>query len=353
MSVDLISEPKEDDMFYRDDIFIPIIRGSLLDISQMTDSLPENRADILDLRSKEESIVLPIRDSFYHFMHDQVGLAIKAIEKNPGIRIYFNVPDNLHDRIKKSEESGLQFISFFFKALKDAEIAYDLIDLSKYNGIIINNFHVLLDIPTSGNKPEKVFNFYKKYIVNDATVPHRMVYLSRRHITDRSYVNDRAAFTKEAGTLDDHRIDNHDEIDNFFRGLGFEIIIPEIDFKNFEDQIKYFHDVKVLVSATSSGLSNAIFMQPGQTVIEIESPITVIVNETKNDTLSDIIQGPNENSVFQLELHNFYKTISFYKNHLYLAIPNQTKNSEDIIRFISTHDVSNKILFKHNNNIVK
>jgi capsular polysaccharide biosynthesis protein len=83
-------------------------------------------------------------------------------------------------------------------------------------------------------------------------------------------------------------------------------------FESLKDEIAYFHDVSVFAGFTGSGLTNSMFMNPGQTVIEIVCPIK----------FSD---DPS------YEIHNFYKTISMLKKHKYVAISNINNSKENLL----------------------
>jgi hypothetical protein len=80
-----------------------------------------------------------------------------------------------------------------------------------------------------------------------------------------------------------------------------------------------FYETKVLASITGSGLANAAFMQPGQTLIEIVTPLVVPVGSPGHK--KDLT-----NPYYVQELHNFYKNLAFYKDHTYLGIHNEQRS---------------------------
>lgn len=132
--------------------------------------------------------------------------------------------------------------------------------------------------------------------------PNKMVFLSRK--------NDLA---KDAS---DNRTLYEEECEQFFSSIGFEVVNGE-SFGNLKDEILYFRDASVLVGMTGSGLTNSMFMNPGQTVIEIVCPIK-FTDEPK------------------YEIHNFYKTISLLKGHRYVAVSNINKTKEELLEQLTT-----------------
>jgi hypothetical protein len=104
--------------------------------------------------------------------------------------------------------------------------------------------------------------------------------------------------------------------------MGYDVIKTE-DFESFQDQVDFFYETKVLASITGSGLTNAVFMQPGQTLIEIVTPLVLSTGrpgEEKDLTKPYYVQ----------ELHNFYKNLAFYKDHTYFGIHNETRSFEKL-----------------------
>ena len=61
--------------------------------------------------------------------------------------------------------------------------------------------------------------------------------------------------------------------------MGYESIYAPEKFKNFEEQINYFNEVKTLVAISSSGLANSLFMQPQTTLFELQTNITTYNND--------------------------------------------------------------------------
>ena len=121
------------------------------------------------------------------------------------------------------------------------------------------------------------------------------------------------------------------------------IVCPE-DFETFEDQLNYFAEAKIIASISGSGLHNSMWMQPGQTVIEISSLIDgierypILVEFFKEDI--------QKKDIFYLQksLHPFWAGIAFYCEHLYISIPNHYGKIEKVKEYIEKRPQLKKIL---------
>ena len=124
------------------------------------------------------------------------------------------------------------------------------------------------------------------------------------------------------------RIDDEKAIEEYFSSLGFEIVRPE-DFSSLDEQIEFLHGVRTLVSLTSSGITNSTFMQPGQTVIELVTPITIDFPDDDNAYYSKTVE----------ELHHFYVFMSFRKKHKYIGISNEVKSAKALINNLESDEL--------------
>jgi phosphoribosylaminoimidazole (AIR) synthetase len=133
----------------------------------------------------------------------------------------------------------------------------------------------------------------------------------------------------------DNRIDDEKRLEDYFLSLGFEIVYPD-EFKSFEEQMNFFYSAKTVASLTGSGLTNACFMQPGSTVIEICTPLI---------SFTQIGNGVTDHgSVGQEEIHHFYNVISTMMDHNYIAIQNMSRSSEHVIQKIENNKSLKKFL---------
>jgi hypothetical protein len=98
---------------------------------------------------------------------------------------------------------------------------------------------------------------------------------------------------------------------------------------SFEEQMNTFYEARTIVSTTSSGLTNAVFMQPGQTMIELVTPLLIHVADNQDADEADARQWR-----IQEELHHFYSVLALHKKHKFLMLGNKHRKSEDIIKQI-------------------
>lgn len=92
--------------------------------------------------------------------------------------------------------------------------------------------------------------FIKKLGINSKIVPYRKIFISRKNATCR-------------------RIINEDELCHFLEKYNFETFYLE-EF-TIQEQVKLLHESKVVVSCHGAGLTNVLFMQPHQKVIELKA----------------------------------------------------------------------------------
>lgn len=259
--------------------------------------------NVLNLQNGNNKAYIVISGSYYHFLCDVIGRFLSLLSTNPETEIIFD------KGIMSKSIDDFSYIKFFLNKLSESGIEYTIIDSSQYDSIIIDNFS-LLQFNTETSQVQLIYNFFKNHIKNTNIKPFRKVYVSRKKHKEKIYNNDKFD-TSGVSYLEGGRIDSQEKIEKLFSDLGYEIIYSE-DFINFEDQINFFYEVKTLVGLSGAGLTNSIFMQPGQTVVELLTP--------------HIFSSPNK-ALFE-ELHFYYHTISAMKKHNYISINNFTRSSD-------------------------
>jgi hypothetical protein len=300
----------------------------------------------LDLTGPGTKIIKTISGSVFHFFADDVCDILYALKIHPKAEVIIDL-SNVQDFINKPSWS---FLGFFFDALEDQGIKFRLIETNRFDVIYINDYCVAEAAFRSSMSGEILYEFFKKYIDDPKIEPYRNVYLTRKKLE-----KDPENISKKAGKLSyksDRRIDSEDELAEVFEELGFEVIAPE-DFKTFHEQLNFFNSVKTLASLTSSGLSNAFFMQPGQTMIELSTPLVVISPIISGErTIIDLVDEGQENLLVAQELHMFYKMIAYLKDHTYFSINNPARNAKKLRESIHSnlkvleflkHDKSNNL----------
>ena len=170
-------------------------------------------------------------------------------------------------------------------------------------------------IPTSENIYNAVVGFVEKK-------PTKKVYISRKYM-ESSYPDIELTEASTRNTDRHKRIDNEEEIENFFKSYNFEILYPENSFDSLEQQIDYFKDVKTLVGLTGAGLTNSVFMQPETNLVEIASPI-IFYNRIYSTSIVDFSEAQ----------HFFYSKIAFERKLFYYTVNNIEKKSNIVIERI-------------------
>jgi hypothetical protein len=110
-----------------------------------------------------------------------------------------------------------------------------------------------IEVPHVGRFNEGLMHFFReKFIDKCDTVPQsfRLLYISRSRAKRR-------------------RISNEDEVFEMLRLIGFEKV--NLEELKLIDQVKMFQQARVVIGCHGAGLTNIMFMQKNQTVIELKS----------------------------------------------------------------------------------
>jgi hypothetical protein len=295
-----------DDLFY----FMP-------DINMIPGYIDSSSKKTLSILSNKNKLVVSMVNSFYHSLLDNMSEVIYALESYPKHELIIDISETQATIKTDPAHSGFMYHNaflYFLETLKMKKIKYRIVNLKKYDIIYINNFRIVEYKLESIRKASLVYDFFKTRLSNPKAKPTRKVFISRALTTGRDY---------KAPTLthsNDDRMDDHENLDNLFASLGYEIVQTE-ELGSFQEQLDLFYETKVLASITGSGLANAAFMQPGQTLIEIITPLVVPVGVPGR---AKDITDP----YYTQELHNFYKNLAFYKDHTYFGIHNNERSFE-------------------------
>jgi hypothetical protein len=277
----------------------------------------------LSLISDKKKIFVSPAGAFFHMFSDTVAPLIQQYSMDSEVEIIVDVSVIsrkvfLTNQVEFNDNS---FTGFFIKALKDIGASVTLINKYDYDVININNFYINDYQFYVGDTYSDMFNLFEQHIDNPNNKPNKKIYLSRKRIPSRIKI------FKDRNNLDvvsnDNRLDEEQLLEDYFTSLGYEIVCPE-DFESFQQQLNYMHSVKSLVSVSGSGLTNCLFMQPNQTVVELVTPLCIQFEDENNPYKSVLIE----------DLHHFYSTMAFKKRHKYVALNNQDKSASSIINQI-------------------
>ena len=283
------------------------------------DLLPKGTKSMISANKK---ILVSLNIGLYNFYYDCLNLILRANKIAPDATIILDVTGISTDLEKP-------YFKFVLKLLDDLDINYELFDPSDLNAIYINDFYTLSQQQVSFEDVEYLYGIVQKYIHNTELKPFRNIYVSRKNVERRDYPKQKPGLMFNG----DNRILDEDALEDYLVSLGFEVVYPE-DFDDFVDQINYFYEAKTIISATSSGMTNAIFMQPGGTMIELMTPLVLALGNPYGEDDIDA----------QDILHHLYQIIAYNKRHTYIGIPNHGRESKTIKETIQDNEYLSKII---------
>lgn len=253
-----------------------------------------------------ESFVVYASSEYYHFIIDTLSPILSQYKKNKKIRII------LFSRDKKVfNDTYYSFLQFLIRSLEIHNIYYKIVDISESPSIKLNNFTVFCGFSKMHNNITKnILEYVKEYLDQSGIEPNKKIYLSRSKVFDHDL--DTLLNGRDPNSVifdNDKRIDDEMLIQKFFIDNDFEIVSPE-ELPSFEDQIKLISSTKVLASVTGAGLTNMVFMQPGQKVIELTTPLL---------------------SSGAISFHQHYWSLSYVSKHSYQSVPNNRKAKDVIV----------------------
>lgn len=291
---------------------------------------PVYNDNVYNLISDQKKIIIFLSGSFYHFWMNSLKDILVAYEYDPTIKFVLDVR-HLNDIIDN------RVLTFAKKALSNYGVDFEIFNAMKYRGMNINNFYIGAEHfrgRINFNPTDKLFELFSPYIKDKSVKPYRKVFFSRTALEPRDYSHAFPEWSQYPQHLrHDNRVDDPERLEQYFEDLGFEVVRPERTFATLEDQISYMYTIKTMVSLTSSGISNAIFMQPGQTVLEISSPLLLVGNGNHLDGF-DIVE----------ELHHFFFMIGYYKRHTYLTLPLHSRSTTEAIEKLDSTKYLQKLL---------
>lgn len=284
----------------------------------------------LHVINNNTKLIKVISVSFYHALLDDLAEIIYALTYYPDAEVILEI-SNVSDMLN---EPHMNFFGYFLDRLAEENIKYKLVDGSKYDLVYINKFAVV-DFPFhSGGRLDLLDTFMTRK--NEPSVePFRKVFISRKMQRDKGEIEDAKNFSYH----DDNRIDNHEELEKIFIDMGFEVIDAEL-ISDFKEQMKIFKEAKIVASLTSSGLSNAVFMRNGGILVEIVTPLITQSPLANSNYFESIGIDPKDYEMdlnLVQEVHMFYHNLAFFKNHLYIGIPNYTRENKKVREFIDSH----------------
>ena len=221
------------------------------------------------------------------------------------------------------------YFDFMIDMLKFYNINYELVSANHSNQEFIkldNFYHFKHSAVRSSTIDAFMQVLDEMYPDRHKVKPFRNVYLSRK----KTFIPGLNSLPTDElkNNIDKYyiRVDNETKLEDFLTQNGFEILCPE-DFATFEEQITFMSSVKNLLSVSSSGLNNMLFMQPEQTVIELHTTMPLANPFNPEETL-----------------HDHYHALGYYKKLIYIALPLVSKSADWIIDKIKTNKYLREML---------
>ena len=157
---------------------------------------------------------------------------------------------NLHPSIPVVIPSNYLAYPFIVESLEFFKIDVKIIDLRQ--SLKIDRLFAM-SIPHVGRFNEGLMHFFRDKMLSGTSSsahPFRCIYITR-------------------GKARRRRISNEDAVFDSLEQIGFEKL--ELEDLKLIDQVKVFQEARIVVASHGAGLTNIMFMQKGQIVIELKS----------------------------------------------------------------------------------
>jgi hypothetical protein len=260
----------------------------------------------------EKKFLITLQDNFFHALANTITNIWREHKINKDVLFVFSKGDfDTYVNIQNKNMGSIY--SLFFKLLDKNNINYVVVCVDTQNNHLPNELRTYLEInnfyyiqrrnsKTSPVELKEVMDLLLDLVVGeDRPAAEKKVYLTRKH-ADPGIEPEGIVFPEHIVFKDDKRIHNEELVEQYFKDLGFEIIVPE-DFPSFSDQIKYMASAKTIASATSSGLYNSFFMNDGGLLVELLTPLY-----------------RNFGGVPDKSIHS-YTYVTYLKKHTHICIP--------------------------------
>jgi hypothetical protein len=285
--------------------------------------------DTDEMISDEIKVLIDVQDTIYHFFIDSLTAILKIYKKSPDVKFILYV--------KKTGPGGgvSSFYELLFLILDGEGVNYTVVSplpgesyapIYKFNNYIIMDESVLdvrdalsfLDVEYMADLAVKYSRESTGAV--DSAEPFRKLYISRVNASSELG----PVVEGYSGYKDDLRMNDSWKLDKFFASMGYDVLVPEKHFGSIMEQITYMSEVKTLASITSSGLANMIFMQPSQTVIEMQAELVQVIRFDDHTAVTPL-----------QKLHDYYSTLSFMRGHTYVGIPSR-RDPDKVIKTLTS-----------------
>lgn len=245
-------------------------------------------------------VFIGVRSGFFHFVNNLMIPALEVIKEFDNKTLHFV----LDHSFPKENRDNYDYL--LIDLLEDKRINYTKINSDDYDYINAKNF-----IPVNGAHLEAGIPLLYNYFINkykvDLIEPTRKIYISRKKIS-----------------REEKRIDDENAVEALFATYGFEIVYPE-DIPTFKEQFKLFNSCSVLAGLTGAGLTNLLFMQKNQVVVEIITKLDI-----------GFFDHTTGESGIKQEIHEHYSNFCKIKNITRISVLNMDKEASSVIDSINS-----------------
>lgn len=263
------------------------------------------------LETENKKLIICFKVGIWHTWGESFAIALEWLRNNPEGIIVFLIANKFEEN-GYSKHAFESFLNYLKSIGSDAFILDDTVDkISIKNFQFFKTyrrkigFHILKNL-------DQIRNFYGSH-----SDPFRKVYVSRSKtlhkgtdFTTGTNLKDIIYFNR----FDDQRCDEEYLLEEYLQQLNFEIVYAE-DFEKMEDQIKFFSEVRTLISITNSGISNMLWTRGNAKIIEITIPLLV----NKHEMLE----------------HQWFE-LAYVLQKTYASIPSFAGNARDVINKIES-----------------
>lgn len=242
-----------------------------------------------------EKYLLVCQAGLYHTLFNTIPSILYLYKQNPSTVFIINI-SSIYGR----EDEATKIVDFLKLFLDDNQIQYKLV--TNLDKITVNDVKILNEFTIKAITDVNMILEVREWVLKNISKKDlRKIYISR------------------AKSNTQKRIDDEERLERYLSDLGFYIFYPENSLSIY-DQLAYFVDAEVVVSITSSGISNGLMMKPGSLLIELVTPFQF---------------GGSFDGIDML--HQLYSALAYSIDLNYVGIPNKTKNVSDLINYIESN----------------
>jgi hypothetical protein len=292
--------------------------------SNIPDDFLQYLVDTDEFMSNDLKVVTYNSDRFYHFLLNTMATYLTELENDKSVSLIFMHPSSFKN--KDYENMSIDGVVEFYKnKLRESSVKIYTLPVAndlRHNTVIVPIKNVIIRESLTNSETDKlVIDYVRSFsevsqFWETPRADRTVTYCSRKYTSDSKEVSlDDIRLLKGYKDLRwprrYPRIDREDLTEDYMRSHSIDLSYPEL-FDSYEDQMKYYANCKTLISTTSAGLLNMLYMPPRSTVIELYTPIY------------------GGGAGYRETYHDQYRLLSVLCGHNHITIPNTTRSFEEI-----------------------